>query len=186
MSDWDKLSNYISDYLEGNLDNSSRKEFEQEIEKNSDLRNLTGKVSNLSRLLKGLPEHKCSDDFSVKLRKKIHQSSAKIAKPVSSFKKYSFAFSFVIVAVVAIFAIGTFMESEDPAVNLPESSNIPSVQPDPVNQNTMQPTSNVQADNKQVDIKTIYENPVAADSLHNKAIEKEKDDKIKYVDETKK
>ena len=51
MGDWDRFKNYISDYLEGNLDNSTRKEFEQEIEKNSNLQKLTRGVENLSKVL---------------------------------------------------------------------------------------------------------------------------------------
>ncbi len=64
MSDWDRLSNNISDYLEGNLDNSTRKEFEEEIEKNPDLKNLTSRMAGLSKLLGNLTEQKCSDEFS--------------------------------------------------------------------------------------------------------------------------
>ena len=47
MGDWDRFKNYISDYLVGNLDNSIRKEFELEIDKNSYLQKLTRGVENL-------------------------------------------------------------------------------------------------------------------------------------------
>ena len=186
MGDWDRFKNYISDYLEGNLDNSTRKEFEQEIEKNSNLQKLTRGVENLSKMLGNLPEHECSDDFNVKLRDRIHRESSVVRLPVTPLKKYSFAFSFVMIAVVAVFTFNTLTEKDDPVINLPESSNIQSVQPNPVYQNKMQPASRIKTDNRQVDIKTIDENVTVTDSLHNEILNKEKQSNIKYVDETKK
>lgn len=186
MGDWDRFKNYISDYLEGNLDNSTRKEFEQEIDKNSNLQKLTRGVENLSKVLGDLPEYECSDDFNVKLRDRIHRDSSAVKLPVIPLKKYSFAFSFVMIAVIAVFTFNTLTEKDDPVINLPESSNIQSVQPNPVYQNKMQPASQVQTDNRQVDIKTIDENVTVTDSLHNETIKKEKQSNIKYVDETKK
>ena len=137
-------------------------------------------------MLGNLPEHKCSDDFNVKLRDSIHRESSVVRLPVTPLKKYSFAFSFVMIAVVAVFTFNTLTEKDDPVRNLPESSNIQSVQPNPVYQNKMQPASQVNTNNKHVDIKTIDENATVTDSLHNETINKDKQSNIKYVDETKK
>ena len=182
MSDWDRLSNNISDYLEGNLDNSTRKEFEEEIKKNPDLKNLTNRMAGLSKLLGNLPEQKCSDEFSAQLRDRIHRETSTAKSFTFPVKKYSYAFSFVVLAVISVFTFNVLTEDGDSIDALPESSNIQSVQPEPVYQNNMQPTSTVKTDNKQVDIKTIDENSAAPDSLVNKTV-KEKNPNIKYVDE---
>ena len=183
---WDIFKNYISDYLEGNLDNSTRKEFELEIDKNSNLQKLTRGVENLSKMLGDLPEYECSDDFNVTLRDRIHRESSAVKLQVTPLKKYSYAFSFVMLAVIAVFTFNTLTEKDDPVKNLPESSKIQSVQPNPVFQNKMQPASQVRIDNRQVDIKTIDENVAVTDSLKNEVIRKEKQPNIKYVDDTKK
>jgi anti-sigma factor RsiW len=182
MSDWDRLSNNISDYLEGKLDSSTKKEFEEEIDKNPNLKNLTGRMAGLSKLLGNLPERKCSEEFSAQLRDRIHRETSNVKAFTIPVKKYSYAFSLVVLAVISVFTFNVLTEEGDSIDALPESSNIQSVQPEPVYQNNMQPATTVKADNKQVDIKTIDENSAAADSLVNKPI-KEKNPNIKYVDE---
>ena len=183
MGDWDRLKNHISDYLEGNLDNSTRKDFEAEIEKNSDLSKVTKRVEILSNILTNLPEYKCSDDFNQKLRERIHQeSSSKTASiPI---KKYSFAFSFVVLAVIVVFTFNTFTGQDDPVNNLPESSNI---QTDPVYQSPSQSPVKNQPGNQSVDLKTKSGDEAVSDSLSRKQKKKFQDqDNIKQVDELKK
>jgi hypothetical protein len=186
MGDWDRLKHHISDYLEGNLDNSTRKEFEEEISRNDELKKVTGRVEKLSHMLTNLPEYKCSDDFNQKLRERIHnQSSSKLDNiPI---KKISFAISFAVLLVIVVFSFNTFTGSDDPANNLPESSNIESNQSDPGYQNKVQPPSQVRASSRQVDVKTIQDNEAASDSLSRKNLKKIQDqDNIKQVDEVKK
>ena len=183
MGDWDRLKNHISDYLEGNLDNSTRKNFEAEIEKNSDLSKVTKRVEKLSNILTNLPEYKCSDDFNQKLRERIHQeSSSKIASiPI---KKYSFAFSFVVLAVIVIFTFNTFTGQDDTVNNLPESSNI---QTDPVYQSPAQSPNKIQPGNQPVDLKTMSCDAAVADSLsRNKNKKTQEQGSIKQVDDVKK
>ena len=185
MSHWDRFNTYISDYLEGNLDSSTRHEFEQECKNNPELSNLTSRVGKLSKLLTDLPAHKCSNEFNVKLRDRIHNETKAHPKPVSAIKKYSYAFSFVIVIVILFFTIGALTDSDDSFDQIPASSNTQQFKSDPVNQTDAQLPSQVQADDKQVDIKTKYENPSVTDSLNKELKEKDKKSKIKYVDETK-
>ena len=183
MGDWDRLKNHISDYLEGNLDNSTRKEFETEIERNSDLSKITKRVEKLSNILTNLPEYKCSDDFNQKLRERIHQeSSSKIASfPI---KKYSFAFSFVVLAVIVVFAFNTFTGEDDPVNNMPESSNIKT---DPVYQSPTQSPLNNQSGRQPVDLKTMSGDVAVTDSLSRNKIKKLHDQgSIKQVDDVKK
>ena len=178
MGDWDRLKNHISDYLEGNLDNSTRKEFETEIEKNSDLRKVTSRVEKLSNLLTNLPDYKCSDDFNQKLRERIHQDSSntRISFPI---KKYSFAFSFVVLAVIVVFTFNFFTGEDDPVNNLPESSNM---QTDPVYQSPSQSPVKNQPASQPVDLKTMTADDAMTDSLSRKQIKKMQDqDNIKQV-----
>lgn len=183
MGDWDRLKNHISDYLEGNLDNSTRKDFEAEIEKNSDLGKVTKRVEKLSNILTNLPEYKCSDDFNQKLRERIHQESSNKTASIP-IKKYSFAFSFVVLAVIVIFTINTFTGQDDPVNNMPESSNI---QTDPVYQSPSQSPVNNQPGSQPVDLKTMPDDQAVTDSLSRKQMKKlQNQDNIKQVDETQK
>jgi anti-sigma factor RsiW len=183
MGDWDRLKNHISDYLEGNLDNSTRKEFEAEIEKNTDLSKITRRVEKLSNILTNLPEYKCSDDFNQKLRERIHQESS-VKTDSFPIKKYSFAFSFVVLAVIIVFAFNSFTGDDDPVNKLPESSNI---QADPVYQSPTQSTFKNQPTSQPVDLKTMSGNEVVTDSLSRQQIKKMQDKgSIKQVDDVKK
>ena len=110
MGDSDRMRNYISDYLENSLDPSMHKEFEDALKRNPDLRSMTDNMSTLSTRLNGLEYHKCSDDFSVKLRERIHTSSEPLISR-QTMVRYSFAASFVIILVIAIFTI-TNLSSE--------------------------------------------------------------------------
>ena len=186
MGDWDRQKHHISDYLEGNLDNSTRNEFEKEISKNDELKKVTGRVEKLSHMLKNLPEHKCSDDFNQKLRERIHNESSSKLDTIP-IKKISFALSFAVLLVLVVFSFNTFIGNEEPANNLPESTNVEPNQSDPGYQNKLQSPKQVQASSRQVDVKTIQENEATSDSLSRKNLKKIQDqDNIKQVDEVKK
>jgi hypothetical protein len=108
MGDSDRMKNYISDYLENSLDPSTHKEFEDELKRSQELRTITDRVAAVSTHLSNLKKHACSDDFSVKLREKIHTTS----EPLISRRtvlRYSFAVSFVIILVIATFTITNLM-----------------------------------------------------------------------------
>jgi len=135
MGNSDRMKNYISDYLENSLDPSTHKEFEDALKRSPDLRSMTDRMTILTSHLNNFEYHKCSDEFSVKLRERIHTSS----KPLISRQnliRYSFAASFVIILIIAIFTI-TNLSSESPE-NIPvlqEASGNPAVKPNPVSGN---------------------------------------------------
>lgn len=114
MGDSDRMKNYISDYLENSLDPSTHKEFEDALKRSPDLRSITDNMTTLSARLNNLKYHKCSDEFSVKLRERIHTTSESFISR-QSMVRYSFAASFVIILIVAIFTI-TNLSSESPEI----------------------------------------------------------------------
>ena len=135
MGNSDRLKNYISDYLENSLDPSTHKEFEDALKRSPDLRSMTDRMTILTSHLNNFEYHKCSDEFSVKLRERIHASS----EPLISRRniiRYSFAASFVIILIIAIFTI-TNLSSDSPE-NIPvlqEASGNPASKPNPVSGN---------------------------------------------------
>jgi len=114
MGHSDRLKNYISDYLENSLDPTMQKEFEDELRNSPDLRSITGRITTLSTRLSNLKFHKCSDEFSIKLRDRIQTSSEPFISR-QNIIRYSFAASFVIILIVAIFTL-TNLSSESPEI----------------------------------------------------------------------
>jgi hypothetical protein len=94
MGDSDRMKNYISDYLENSLDPSTHKEFEDALKRSPELRSMSDRMAILSTRLNNLKYRKCSDDFSLKLRKRIHTSSEPLISR-QNMVRYSFAASFV-------------------------------------------------------------------------------------------
>jgi len=186
MGECDRLKKHISDYLEGNLDKTTRKEFEHALAQNEDLNNLTTRVREIPVLLNKLPAHKCSDDFAVNLRKKIHSNNSQARLPVTPLKKYSFVFSFAVLAVIIIFSFNMLEDNSSEVKILPESTNIQNSNPrPPAVQTPSQPVSNSPVSNQEIDIKTVDEQKVAADSVGN--VENGGNKKnFKYVDDKKK
>jgi len=72
MGESDRLKYYISDYLDNILDPAIHIEFEEALKSSTDLRNITYKVSTLKLYLNNLSNQTCSNDFSLKLRERIH------------------------------------------------------------------------------------------------------------------
>jgi anti-sigma-K factor RskA len=169
MDDCDRLKKYVSDYVEGQLDPSTRRLYEEELKTNTELQQLTEKVSKTSHLLKNLPTHKCSSEFNVRLRERIYHEPQKSLFS-SNVRRYSLAFSLIIVVAVAIFAIRNQTE---------EKRSIPLV---PL-QNAVSSDNN-SYDEESFDVKTRSQQSAVFDSSTNK-IEEKKDPHIKYVDQKK-
>jgi len=112
MGDSDSLKNYISDYLENSLDPSTHKEFDDALKRSPQLSSMTDRMATLLTHLNKLRYHKCSDEFLLKLRERIHTSSEPLISRQNMIR-YSFAASFVIILVIATFSI-TNLSSESP------------------------------------------------------------------------
>ncbi len=110
MGECDRFKNYISDYLDNTLDPTTHNEFEKALKSSADLQRMTNKVSSLRSSLKNLSYQTCSDDFSLKLRERIHTEP----EPIVSRKnmvRLSFAFSFVIIIAFATFSLTNLLNS---------------------------------------------------------------------------
>lgn len=165
MGDCDKLKNYISDFIEGNLDPTTRKQFDDELRTNKELQQLTNNVRQVSRILADLPHHKCGDDFNIRLREKIHAESS-TSKFNINIRRYSIAVSFVVIIAIAIFGINSMLKEDTPLPVAPASSNISVEQ--------------VVPENEEFDVKTRDPQAVTKDSIRE-----QRDPRIKYVDQKK-
>ena len=182
MGDCDRLKKHISDYIEGNLDKATRDEFERGLNQDVVLQNLTSRMGYLSQTLSKLPEHKCSSDFSASLRERIHRSEAPSRLPVNSVRKYSFAFSVMILAIVAVFTITQIgdqapessLQSEAPVINNANPAVAPVTSSNPVVSDKIS--------GQEVDIKTRGEQKALADSSAKRESEGKKAS-LKYVDD---
>jgi hypothetical protein len=181
MGDCDSLKKQISDYLEGNLDNSARDDFERCLKQEAGLQKLTNRVGHVSEVLSGLPVHNCSSDFSVKLRERIHHSATPSRLPVLPVRKYSYAFSFVVITILAVFTFNQMNDSSTENAMTRETPVVQSSQPAAVTPVTSSgPESNGQVIDHEVEIKTKGELKTLADSLRNKELDRN-DPAVKYV-----
>ena len=184
MGDCDSLKKHISDFIEGNLDKATSDEFERGLNRDGELQKLTSRVGYLSQTLNKLPEHKCSSDFSARLRERIHRSDAPSRLPFTPVRKYSFAFSFVILAIVAVFAIANFGDQKAESSLQSETPVIKNANPvsTPVTSSAPAPSNKIAG--QEVDIKTQGEQKAKADSVSKRELEG-KNPKLKYVDDIK-
>jgi hypothetical protein len=178
MGNSDRMRNYISDYLENSLDPSTHKEFEDALKRSPDLRSMTDRMTILTSHLNNFEYHKCSDEFSVKLRERIHTTSEPLISR-QNIIRYSFAASFVIILIIAIFTI-TNLSSESPE-NIPamqEASGSPANKPNPVSGND----ANSYADEEEMNIGTKPDPNAAGDSTSLSKEHNQNKPAIKQVD----
>jgi hypothetical protein len=184
MGDSDRMKNYISDYLENSLDPSTHKEFEDTLKRSPELRSMTDRMAALSTRLNNLKYHKCSDEFSLKLRERIHTSSEPLISR-QNIVRYSFAASFVIILVIATFTITNLSsESPDTTPDLQGSTESPVKNPNPVS-NPVSPGNNAKTAVKdgEVNIGTKSPQQAVSDSVRLQQEEKKSEPAIKYVDQ---
>lgn len=184
MGDSDRMKNYISDYLENSLDPSTQKAFEDALKNSSELRMMTDRVAAVSTKLKSLTSHKCSDDFSVKLRERIHTTSQPIISR-QNIIRYSFAASFIIVVVIATLTI-TNMVSESPETSpaYQGSTQNPGNNPDAsVNPASSSSDPGKLVNDGDLDIRSKSNQNTVSDSSRVQEEEKKNRPPVKYVDQ---
>jgi hypothetical protein len=162
MGGCDKSNDHISDYLENSLDPAARAEFEQELGKSPGLKTTTNQVLKLTSLLGKLPTRKCSDDFVVTLRQRINSVPERKSSKVSV-RRYSFAFSFIIIMVIAIFGIKSLLKKEEPAPVLPTMDEYQSA-PASVSGGAVNTPVSSYSTPEDVDIKTRAESKMVKDT----------------------
>lgn len=184
MGDCDSLKKHISDFIEGNLDKATRDEFERGMDRDAGLRKLTSQVGYLSQALNKLPEHKCSSDFSANLRERIHRAEAPSRLPATPVRKYSLAFSLVILVVVSAFIFTSLGDQKPEPVLQSETPVIRNTNPSVAPVTSTTPGTSDKIGGQEVDIKTQGEQQARADSVAKRELEG-KDSKLKYVDDIK-
>jgi hypothetical protein len=118
MGDCERLNEHISDYLENNLDPAMRAEFEQGLERFPELKQSTSQIKKIAGLLGKLPGRKCSDDFVPKLRQRI-SSAVPVRSNQLNLRRYAWAFSFVIIVLIALVGINTLLTRDESVPALP-------------------------------------------------------------------
>ncbi len=184
MGDSDRLKNYISDYLENSLDPSTHKEFEDALNRSPQLSSMTDRMATLLTRLNKLRYHKCSDEFSLKLRERIHTSSEPLISR-QNIVRYSFAASFVIILVIATFTITNLSsESPDTTPALKGSYEGPANNTNPVSNPVSGNDANTIVKDGELNIKTKSNQRAISDSTGSKTQPEQKKKKppIKYVD----
>jgi hypothetical protein len=162
MGDCNKMKEHISGYLENTLDPAIRAQFEQELEKSPELRKITAQVARVTMLLSSLPARKCADDFVFELQRRIN--SAPAGKPILLNRRtYSFAFSFVVIAVVAIFGVKGLLKKEEPMPVLPTIDEYQSA-PASVSSGASRAPAGNYSDQNEMDVKTRPVSNMVTDS----------------------
>jgi hypothetical protein len=184
MGDSDRLKNYISDYLENSLDPSTQKEFEDTLKRSPELRTMTDRIAALSTQLANLKSHKCSDDFSVKLRERIHTTSRPIISR-QNIIRYSFAASFIIILVIVTLTFTNFVsDSPESAPALQGTTQNPVDNPTPVaNPASTSKDPGKLVNDGEVDIRSKSNQNAVSDSSRTQREEKKNRPPIKYVDQ---
>ena len=185
MGESDRLKNYISDYLDNTLDPTTHKEFEKALNSSADLRTMTHKVSVLKSHLNSLSNQTCSDDFSLKLRERIHTEPQPVISR-QNLVRLSFAASFVLVLVIATFSLTDFSDSTEVG---PPDQKTSDYQNQILNPTTSNPVSgnnnNVIDKDSELEIKTKTSRETLKDSTRTKKINKNRELRIQQVDKQK-
>jgi len=178
MGECDRLKHYISDYLDNTLDPSTHKEFEEALKNSTDLKSMTHRVSVLKSQLNNLPNQTCSENFSLKLRERIHTEPQPVISR-QNMVRLSFAASFVLILVIATFTLNNFSDSDEIGPAVQKSSESPNQTPNPVSGNNNKVIAN---DSDELDVKTKKSQETYQDSTRTN---KSKDTPYQQVDDQK-
>jgi hypothetical protein len=182
MGETNRFKNYISEYLENSLDPTTHKAFEQALDNSAELKKMTRQIATLKSNLKELPYQTCSDDFSVKLRERIHTEP----QPLISKKnvvRLSFAFSFVVIIAFALISLTNLFESTQPLAPIPTTSGFQNQRTNPP-RNPVSGSNNAFRNESSFDVKTKSSQEVVQDS--SKSMNpKQIDPRVKQVDQKK-
>ena len=183
MIDCDKAKGFISYYIEKSLTPDLKSELDLHFKQCDECSLILNRMPQLQGLLKNINPIHCSEDFSIKLRKKIaaNQNQTMALKP--SFRKMSYGFSFAILIFAIIFGFNFFNQIETvPEVQLPQVQKQESIIPsNSMNSNIQQTTTNNLSQSGELNVRTKDSEGISTDSTQNNADEI-KDPNLKYVD----
>jgi hypothetical protein len=186
MGECDRLKSYISDYLENSLDPSSHQEFENALKNSVELRALTNRVRGLKSHLGNLTSYSCSDDFSLKLREKIHSTP----QPVLSRQmmvRFSFAASFIIILVVVFITLNNLPDSRESSLPVQRTSNLQYETPNPVSNPAASSNPDILKNDGETEVNTKTTQQIFDDSSKVYQLPDSRQDEplIKHVDQKK-
>lgn len=166
MGNWDRMKFYISDYLENSLDPTMQKEFEKALDNSPELRSQLKRVSVLKSRLKNLSQHQCSDDFSLKLRERIH-SAPQSAISRQNLIRFSFAASFIIILAVSLVFIYNSSDVQKPMPDVGSGTEFQLNQTNPASNPVSGNKGNSFVSEDEMDIKTKASQSTFADSTRS-------------------
>jgi len=184
MGECDRYKNYISDYLDNTLDPTTHKEFEKALKSSVDLQKMTNKVSMLRSSLKNLSYQTCSDDFSLKLRERIHTESEPVISR-QNMVRLSFAFSFIVIVAFAVFSLNSYFDSTEDFGPVQKSADYQNQTPSPSSNPASGNNNDAIVKDDVVDIKTKGSQEALQDSSRVKKNNRNQDSSIKQVDQQK-
>ena len=165
------VKKYISDYLENKLEPESRAAVENHLKTCTSCARSLNTISHLKSRLSSLRRYKCSDEFTRKLHERIH-SPGKEYSQVLPVRKFSYAFTAVLVVFLSIYTLQWINNDKSEEVIIPASGVIT-----PVSSTEEGRTTTEQQD---VNIKTKESNTDKNDSLDTRD---NTNGHIKYVDQ---
>jgi hypothetical protein len=174
MGECDRIRNYISAYIEKTLDPTTSHKIEKHLSSCPDCIGIVKKIRTMQKMLLNLNQYQCSDNFSLNLRNRIN-SAPKPSLLNGNIKKYSYAFSLVLVAFFVVVGMNRFFNQTDSQVDDPIGTELQITDPKP-SQPMINNQNNTIVDKKDIDIQTV-------DGLKDSTELTQPNDLFKYVDQ---
>jgi hypothetical protein len=130
MGECDRVRNYISAYIEKTLDPTTSHKIENHLTSCPDCIGIVKKISTMQNALLNLNKYHCSENFSLNLRDQINTAP----KPNlfnGNIKKYSYAFSFVLLAFIMVVSLNSLFNQSETQVNEPIVNEFQMAEPKP-------------------------------------------------------
>jgi len=178
MVDCDSILEHVSDFLEKRLSPQIKREFESHINNCSKCKLIVERVPRVQSLLFNTAKIQCSDNFNLRLRQRLAESTNKPFYANINMRQVSYGFSFAVVIFLAFLGFNMFTGA-DSGINNP----VRQAQIQKMNSPTAT-TNSLSAEYKPVEeleVKTKNSETTAIDSTKDRRSEDLKD-KIKYVD----
>jgi len=184
MGDCDRMKKYISDYLENNLDPTTRKQFEENLKLYPELSSLTKNVSILPSLLNKLTVYRCSDDFILHLRERIH-SGSESTPAKGTIWKFSLALSFLVVIIITVFGVNSIFLKQDTSDNIHEPNNYQIMDSKPVPMPIKSTSSNTYfKDNASIESENIQRSVTDSSEVKSSVVDDKRPIQVKQINKT--
>lgn len=119
MSDSDRLMEYVSDYIEGNLSGDIKREFEARLQQDDELQLVVKRVRLLSQRLPAMAKITTTEAFDYRLQESLRgarATSSRFAWPELQFNWQMPAYATALVALLGVSYL-FFDQTESPVIN---------------------------------------------------------------------